>query len=192
MPHESSRWAKDAVRRDGHQVTKSSSSSKTKVAIASGPLIALYIPEDKEFLSGVGKVALLHEQLNYILRMTIRTLSCLKVAEALDATASDTAARLRERIKKLARQRLGEGEPLLKLQALLERCKRATEKRNELIHSIAARTLDGAPILEGRGQLSRPLPKVAELSALAECLLNLIEELNRARFDGFLHAALDQ
>lgn len=95
-------------------------------------MMTLHVPSDKELLAAFWEVALRHEHLTHILHMTIKTLARLRVDEALDATAYDGARELRQRIRRLARRRLGEGEPLLKLQALLERCCRATERRNEL------------------------------------------------------------
>lgn len=151
-----------------------------------------HVPSDKDLLAAIGEVALRHEHMNHILRMTIKTLARLDVTEALDATAYDSSSQLRERIKKLARQRLGEGEPLLKLQALLERCKRATEKRNDLIHSVWGQELDGEPARKGSGDEWRPLPTTTELHELAESLSHLTSQLNEARLEGFLHEALTQ
>jgi hypothetical protein len=155
-------------------------------------MMMLHIPEDKELLAAFGEVALRHEHLNHILRMTIKTLARLTLEEALDATSYDGSRQLRERIRKLARQRLGEGEPLLKLQALLERCKRATEKRNQLVHCVWAKELDGEPQSRGPDHQWQPLPTVEELSALAKELQLLTDSLNTARLDGFLSEALSK
>jgi hypothetical protein len=122
--------------------------------------------------------------------MTIKTLARLEVGEAVDATAYDGSRQLRERIRKLARQSLGEGQPLLKLQALLERCRRATDRRNDLMHSIWAKELDGEPLRRGSDHNWHPLPTVEELQALAKELCHLTEALNTARLDGFLSEAL--
>lgn len=155
-------------------------------------MMMFHVPTDKDLLAAIGEVALRQEHLNHILRMTIKTLARLEITEALDATAYDSSSQLRERIKKLARQRLGEGEPLLKLQALLERCKGATEKRNDLVHSVWGQELDGEPARRGSGHEWRPLPTTAELHDLAEELGRLTSQLNEARLQGFLHEALVQ
>ena len=155
-------------------------------------MMIFHVPSDKDLLAAIGKVALRHEHLNHILRMTIKTLARLDIDEALDATAYDSSSQLRERIKKLARQRLGEGEPLLKVQALLERCKRATEKRNDLVHSVWGKELDGEPARKGSSQEWGPLPTATELHELAENLSQLTSQLNEARLEGFLHEALTQ
>ncbi|MBW8328536.1 MAG: hypothetical protein K0M48_05080 [Thiobacillus sp.] len=153
-------------------------------------MMMFHVPEDKDLLVAYGELSLRHEHLTHILRMTIKTLARLEVSEALDATAYDGAARLRDRIRTLARQRLGEGEALLKLQAILERCKRATEKRNDLIHSVWGKELDGEPFRRGNDHSWQPLPTVEELKTLGEEICVLTESLNDARLLGFLAEAL--
>lgn len=155
-------------------------------------MITFDVPSDKDLLAAYGEVAIRHEHLTYILRMTIKTLANLQLDEALDATTYDGSRQLRERIRKLARQRLGEGEPLLKMQALLERCRRATDRRNELIHSIWAKELDGEPIRRSTDHTWHPLPTVEDLKSLADELQHLTDTLNDARFGGFLSEALNK
>jgi hypothetical protein len=153
-------------------------------------IVMFQIPEDQELLSAFGKVALRHEQLNHILRMTIKTLAQLTHHEALDATNKDGSRKLRDRICKLARQRLGEGQSLLKLLALMERCKRATEKRNEYVHRVWAKELDGDFKMQGSDHEWKPIPTRQELIKLSEEILELVKDLNLARSDGFLSEAL--
>ncbi|SAK52711.1 hypothetical protein AWB82_01713 [Caballeronia glebae] len=148
------------------------------------------VPSDTTLLAAIGEVALRQEHLNYTLRMTIKTLARLDLGEALDATAYDGSSQLRERIKKLARQELREGVPLLKLQALLERCKRATEKRNDFIHSVWLKELDAESGRRHSGGASHAWPTVSELRDLAETLAALTLELNEARLEGYLHEAV--
>src|SRR5262249_4942875 len=112
-------------------------------------MMTFHVPDDQELLAAFGELTLRHEHLNHMLRMTIKTLARLEVGEALNATAYDGSSQLRDRIRKLAKQRLGDGEALLKLQAIVERCKRATEKRNALVHSVWASELGGEPARRG-------------------------------------------
>ncbi|MDA8257429.1 MAG: hypothetical protein M0Z99_17675 [Betaproteobacteria bacterium] len=153
-------------------------------------MMMFHVPEDKELLAAYGELSLRHEHLTHILRMTIKTLAGLDVSEALDATVYDGAARLRERIKVLARQRLGEGPALLKLQAILEQCKRATERRNDHIHSVWGKELDGEPFRRGVDHSWQPLPTVEELKTLGQKISVLTNTLNDARLTGFLAEAL--
>jgi hypothetical protein len=90
----------------------------------------------KKILAAIGAIALRHGQLDNALRMTIKDLTGVDQTEALDATVRDGSGELRERIRKLARQRLGDGAALVRLQALLTRVRRATDKRNELMHAV--------------------------------------------------------
>jgi len=92
-------------------------------------LIYMLMPEDPAVLAAVGKIALRHGQLDHVLRMTIKSLTGVSMNEALDAPARQGSRELRERIRKLARRRLGEGVAIAQLEAILERCRRATEKR---------------------------------------------------------------
>lgn len=153
-------------------------------------MMMFHVPDDKELLAAYGELTLRHEHLTHILRMTIKTLAALEATEALDATAYDGAAKLRYRIKTIARQRLGEGEALLKLQALLVRCKRATDKRNGFIHSVWGKELDGEPFRRANDHGLQPLPTVDELKSLGQDILALTEQLNKARRFGFLAEAL--
>src|SRR5690348_1923638 len=107
------------------------------------------IPSDEAVLAKVGVIALQHTYLDRMLRMTVKTLAGVTVKEALDGTAFDGAATLRDRVRRFARRTLGEGTALVKLQAILERCHRATERRNELIHSLWAQELDGEALIWG-------------------------------------------
>jgi hypothetical protein len=84
-------------------------------------LIYMLMPEDPAVLAAVGKIALQHGQLDHVLRMTIKSLTGVSMKEALDATARQGSRELRERIRKLARRRLGEGVGLVQLEANLER-----------------------------------------------------------------------
>lgn len=155
-------------------------------------MMLFHVPEDPRLLAAFGEVALRHEHLSHILRMNIKTLAGLEVAQALDATAFDGASVLRDRIRKLAKQRFGEGPPLLKLQALLERCRRATDKRNDFVHSVWAQELDGEPMRRNGTQRWLPIPTVEQLQALSRELLELTSELNEARLEGFIQEALSQ
>ena len=148
------------------------------------------VPQDRDLLAAYGELSIRHEHLTHILRMTIRTLANLEVTEALDATAYDGASELRRRIKVLARQRLGEGEVLLKLQAILERCKRATEKRNGLIHSFWGQELDGEGLRWRDDHTWAPQPTIAELQGVAAEIRVVTDELNDARLLGWLAEGL--
>jgi len=150
----------------------------------------LHLPEDQKLLAAFGRIAIVHEHLNHVLVLTIMTLAELMLEEAIDATRYDGSRQLRKRISRLARQRLGEGQPLLKLQALLTRCGRATEKRNELIHSVLAKEVGGDPKRRSVNHEWQELPTVGELNELGQELIDLLTDLSNARLSGFLMEAL--
>jgi hypothetical protein len=149
------------------------------------------MPTDESLLAAIGKVAVRHGQMDYVLRMTIKSLAGLSIAQALDATSKNGSAQLRGRVEKLARQRLGEGPALLKLQAFLTRSRRATERRNELLHSLYAADAEGREFRRGEDHSSNPLPIAADVQSLAGDFGTIAAELNDARLNGFLKEAMD-
>jgi hypothetical protein len=150
------------------------------------------LPTDEKILAAVGTIALRHGQLDNALRMTIKDLTGVSQTEALDATARDGSRELGERIRKLARQRLGEGEALVRVQALLRRAARATEKRNEVMHSVWGTELDGGPMMRDDDHEFRPAPSLAELQKLGMEIARILDALLQARLDGFLSEALSR
>lgn len=150
-----------------------------------------HVPSDVRLLAAFGEVALRHEHMNHILKMTIKSLTDVTPAEAIAATMFESSTQLRERVRKIARKRLGEGTALVKLQAIVANCKRLTEKRNELVHGLWARELDGeAHVRDAYGE-ERPLPTVEDLKDLARELEQLTNHLNFERLEGFLKTALE-
>jgi hypothetical protein len=105
-------------------------------------------------VKAIREVSICYGHLDQMLKMTIKTLAGFSVDEALDASERATAAVLRERVHKLARQRLGEGIALLKLEAILERCRRASASRNEIIHNVP-------PVLTDRERIAEQMLRLA-------------------------------
>lgn len=157
---------------------------------ANNKMIYMGIPQDKNIQAGFGILAIRSGQLDYALRMTIKSLAKLSPEEALDATVWEGSKQLRKRINKLATQRLGEGSSLLKLQAILERANRATDKRNKYVHSLWAQELDGPAVIRNNDHSWEPVPSAQELEKLANDIHTITQELNTARQVGFLSVAL--
>ncbi|MGO8921122.1 MAG: hypothetical protein ACLQJR_34995 [Stellaceae bacterium] len=149
------------------------------------------LPSDPALLAALGKVAVRHGQLDYALRISVRSFVPISVKEALDATKRQGSAALRQRVRRLAKQRLGEGEALVRLDALLTRAAQATRRRNELLHGLWAAELDGGPVVRHDDERWHGHPSVAELEALVSELTAVTNELIMARMDGFLKEALD-
>jgi hypothetical protein len=155
-------------------------------------MIGFYIPDDPLLLAAVGTVSICHGHLDHSLKMMIKTFADVSVQETLDALAFESSSNLRDRIRKLARQRLGEGQALVKVQAFMGRCKRVTDKRNELIHSLYAHEDDVGPMVGAHDGTWGDLPKVKDVDLLALEITSLARELNTARLRGFIHEALSK
>lgn len=149
-------------------------------------------PKIRSCLPPFGEVALRHEHMIHVLKMTIKSLAGLTPAEAIAATKYEGSGQLRDRIRKIARKRLGEGAPLLKLQAILTNCERLTEKRNELVHGLWAQELDGEAHVRDAYGNTRPLPTARELRELGKEIEQLTSQLNFERLEGFLKQALSE
>jgi hypothetical protein len=161
-----------------------------KATVSSTKLVGFHVPKDQALLAAFGEITLRHEHMNYILKMTIKSLAAITPAEALAATKYESSRQLRDRIKTLARKVLGDGAALLKLQALVQTCEALTEKRNNLVHGLWAKEPEGdAHIRDAHGN-ERRLPTVDELRALAKEIERHTQHLNVERLEGFLAKAL--
>jgi hypothetical protein len=157
------------------------------------PIIEFHVPENPEWLKAFGRVSVVHTHLDHVLRLMIKTLANVAAEVALSATESEGSAVLRDRIKKLAKQRLGEGAALLKVQDTVERCRRVTQRRNDLIHSTIASDwlgVDEEARMYRAGFPVAPLPTVKELESLEKEMGQLIAEIEQARLVGWLAEAL--
>jgi hypothetical protein len=154
--------------------------------------VGYHVPEDTRLLAALGEISIRHGHLDHILKMMIRTFTEVTPQEAMDATARVGSWSLRDRVKKLARNKLGDGAALVKLQALLERCSRMTDRRNALIHILCGEDTDGNPVAATEDlAIWKPMPSVPDLNALSTDLQKLIDDLKSARSkSGFITLAL--
>lgn len=151
---------------------------------------SLRAPDDPAILAAVGKVAIRHGQLDHVLRMTVKIILGLSRQAALDATARQGSRELRERVRKLAKQKIKEGEALVHLDALLQRSRRATDRRNDFLHAVWAYDEDGNPVIHDDDHRSQPIPSVDAIESVATELARVAFELNEARLKGFRREAL--
>jgi hypothetical protein len=122
--------------------------------------------------------------------MIVKSVVQLTSDEALDATAKQGSGELRQRVRRLAKQKLGEGPALCRLDALLSRSRRATERRNDLLHGLWAVDIDRGREMLRHDDGWRKTPESIELEQLADELFEIANELHIARFEGFLYQAL--
>jgi hypothetical protein len=100
-------------------------------------------PDDPEFLKQFARASMLHAQLDNTLKMFVRSFDKSTVEEALEYIGYQGARRLRERVSKLAAQRLGQGDALTMIGGFMKRCEEISERRNNLLHSPIGRDRDG-------------------------------------------------
>jgi hypothetical protein len=149
------------------------------------------LPKDEKSLAAIGRIALVHSQLDNQFRMTVKDLVGVTQEEALDATARQGSGELRKRIWKLGRTRLGDGPALVRLQALLQRASRATEGRNQLLHSVWGRDPDGrGDYLRGEDHRFQLAPTAKELEETLIELMAVLADFVEGRLRGFLDEAL--
>jgi hypothetical protein len=155
------------------------------------PPIYMALPEDGEVLAEIGRVAIRHGQLDNVLRLTLGDLVGTERSVTLDATARTGSAALRKRIHDLAKKRLGDGEALVRLEAILAHAEQATERRNEILHSVWGREMSGEAVVRDDKHTFGSAPSVDNLKQVTADILKVIDELLAARFGGFLKKALE-
>jgi hypothetical protein len=164
--------------------------------IAKQPLaVGFHVPEDDtDLLAALGEISIRHGHLDHLLRMIIKRFTDVTAQEAMDATAKANSSELRRRVKKLARMKFGEGAALVKMQALVEECRRITERRNALIHILCGKDSDGNAIAATEDlRFWKPMPPASEVRALAGDMDRLSREIQHARsLWGFIEPALKE
>lgn len=147
---------------------------------------------DKDTQAALGVVAIRHGHLEYILKMTVKSLCGLSIEEALKETNKLNAARLRKRIESEAQAILKEGDTLEWLIEMLRRSWQASDLRNTVIHNIWAKELDGPLLMQNDDYTWRPAPTVQELQLLSDEIQAITKEINTSRLDGKLFAMLEE
>lgn len=152
----------------------------------------LEIPEEIELQAAVRKVALRQGQLEHVLRLTVKSVEGLTYSEAMESTRRLPVSRLRRRILESAQARISETWAMDQLTELIQKSKRASDKRNRMIHAVWARNRQNELIIRDDDRGVQPCPRLQELEALADELATALSDLNEARLNGFLRNALRQ
>jgi len=148
------------------------------------------LPENKNVQAALGVLVVRHGHLEYILRMTIKSLCGLSIHNALTDTNKKTAAILRKRIKKEAKDRLGQCAAVEKLLKWLSRSWKASDERNLYVHSVWARERDSPLKIQKEDFSWRPPPTVQELERLSSEIKSITDELDADRLEGSLFEAI--
>ena len=159
---------------------------EAQVRTASG-FVTLELPKDHELLIAAGRVALRHGQLEYMLRLVVKTLAGLTINEAMDATREHKNWEVRDEIKKLISQKTKDRSLILKARALLGESGRLSDRRNELLHKPWAIGEDGTVVVKSADHAWVHGTSTKDLNGLADQILELVVKLNHARLHGFIH-----
>jgi len=151
----------------------------------------LAVPNDPDVLAEIAQISICHGQLDYVLKMVFRDLTGLEINEALDATHRQGSVDIRRRVRALARKRFGESQALAKLDALLTRAARVTEKRNATLHPLWAMRLDEGPVVR-RDDHTWETPDLDQMRAVVDEFRILTAEILNARTEGFLKKAIGE
>lgn len=152
--------------------------------------IEFNIPEDKEVQSALGVLVVRHGHLEYLLRLTVKSLLQLPIHEALTQTNKKGVKALREKIEKEAKERLRQGIALDKLLDFLKRSWEASDKRNIFVHNLWASERGGPLMIQNDDfSWSRP-PSSREIEDLSRKIQTITHELNKDRKNGDLSEAL--
>ncbi|MBI1327392.1 MAG: hypothetical protein GC136_07075 [Alphaproteobacteria bacterium] len=137
---------------------------------------------DKETLEALGRLVIMQAHLEYIFKMTYKSLNELSISEALKLTERDTGAIIRKDIQKIAKRKLCAGSVLTQLLDLIDRAWKAAMLRNQYVHNIWAR-LDFADLqLQNNDWSWRKAPEKQEISDLTYEISNILAMLNDLRF----------
>jgi hypothetical protein len=110
------------------------------------------MPSDS-ILAALGAIAIHSAWLDNQLRYLVGDLTGVSKIVALDATDREGAKYLRQRVKALAKKRFSDGPAFVSLQALLERAARVAYQRNQYIHSVWGKELDGDIVIRDSGDV---------------------------------------
>lgn len=146
---------------------------------------------DEEVQAALGRVAITHGHLEYILKMTIKSLSGRSIEDALNSTNKKQASTLRQLIEKEAKDKLGQCTELEQLLDFIGRAWKASDKRNQFIHNLWARELDGPLLFQNDGCTRCPAPTKEELDILSQEISAITSELNESRLRGTIFEAIN-
>lgn len=139
---------------------------------------------DKDTAAALGYLVVTQSQLDYILKMTFKSLKGISIQEALQHTDKKTGEKLRKEILALAKEKLIEGEALELLMGLIDRAWQAAVKRNTFVHNVWGRLnhFEDGLMLQTDDYNWRRAPFADEIRDLTHEISNILVTLNEARF----------
>lgn len=152
----------------------------------SAKVLSFHLPNDTELLAALGRVAVRHGQLEYMLRMLIKSLRGLEIEEAKVLTKGWPVARLRTEVLGAGAEVLPEGTGALAyLEVMVEKAQGLSDLRNKYLHSVWASELDGDDmLLDVKANERLEVPNPGWLNSLAHEIEVWIQQINTARLEG--------
>ena len=144
----------------------------------------LEIPDDKEILAAVGRIALRQGQLDHLLRLTMRDASELGFVDAMRDAERHGIPELRRRIRRIVKQRAADKQLFAEFEALLRRARMASHNHHALFHGLWARNKLGEIVMQGDESIEGR-PTIEQLNSFAQALAILVSEFNELRLRGF-------
>jgi hypothetical protein len=150
----------------------------------------LKIPDDIPTLTAVGRIALRHSQLDRLIRLTLKHSGQEGYTDTTTGKMRVNFSKSLKALKKLVKEKATTEQPLNELRALLDRAKKVTRTRNDLLHSLWAEH-DGKMIMDG-DEGAGPAPSIAKLTQFYGELTGIVMELNESRLRGDLTKITDR
>ena len=147
----------------------------------------LAMPQHPGLLEALGRLAVAHTHLELLLQYTVKTVAGVSVRTALDATSGQRTSDVRRRIRKLFVQEKPPESEVVKLDALLNRARLLSDKRNHFLHSAWSQTEAGEAVRKREDDHQWiPASSKEEVDTVTNEIMELAGEINNARLHGFI------
>ena len=157
--------------------------------------IVFRLPQNDALQCAAGRVAMAHASLEYLLRLTIKSITREPFRVSLASTRRHMSIRLRKRILKLAKEKGFDSESTDKLADLVSDVGNLSDERNHILHRLWAELRDGNICVSNDNDELRPLDvpaEIAKLNNLADRIWMMFTTINQARRKGWLHDAIER
>lgn len=151
-------------------------------------MMLLEIPDDPELLAAVARVAIAHGHHELIMKRTLKTVNGWELEAADAALKRRSISTVRQWLRNDLARRLGAAPEVDRMAELLDRSEALSDRRNDLMHGIWCRELDGERMHLGDAGLTIPAP--ADLDDLAWAIKAITDQINDARLNAWLAEAL--
>jgi hypothetical protein len=142
--------------------------------------IVLHVPKDPKLLASLGELAIRHEHLNYVLRLTLKSLTKYSLEECMKKTKRQGSEQLIKGIRKAAIKLPCNAEINALLQ-LLPACKDAAKQRNALIHGLMTKNIAGEAQVRDSIGGAHSVPSPVKVKMLSNEIKKMTGEINSIR-----------